>query len=629
MWHGLLQNLAIVALFISAAGNAQDWLPRRRRLTRHILFGTLLAAGTIASMLTPVQLEPGLFVDLRSSLLTISSFFGGPLSGLITALLTVAVRIYLGGSGAFAGSLSILLSGAIGISGRFILRRRSTKWGHLPILALAASVAPLVGLLIAPLSKDADLFWEVALPLFVMNFITTLLAAAALQKARQASEERNLLKAALNQAPDYLYVKDRQSRFVETSRLVAASNGFSSSDQLHGLTDLDLTDDAHAGDLFNQEQAILSSGEPMVDYAERLVGADGKERWFVTSKIPVKNADGEVIGLSGLTRDVTERHQLDVELQASRNQLAYALQEMSDGLAMFDSNGILVFCNDQYRDAFPRTSALRKPGVPFREILAMVAATREQTGIPDHRADQWVDEVAQSLLTDGEQEVKLFDGRWIRIRTRRTSEGSAMVVTSDVTTIKEAEATLQVMTDQLKVLATTDGLTGLVNRRGFDQALDRELSRSIRNATAFSLLLADVDLFKKFNDQYGHPAGDECLRSVSRALQSGARRPSDTVARYGGEEFVAILPETDEDGAYVVAENLRAKIQKMAIPHAQSPAGVVTISVGLTTLKPGESMAAADLLTRADEALYDAKYAGRNRVMGWRRRYAGGASAGA
>jgi diguanylate cyclase (GGDEF)-like protein len=204
-----------------------------------------------------------------------------------------------------------------------------------------------------------------------------------------------------------------------------------------------------------------------------------------------------------------------------------------------------------------------------------------------------------------------------------------MVVTSDVTTIKEAEATLQVMTDQLKVLATTDGLTGLVNRRGFDQALDRELSRSIRNATAFSLLLADVDLFKKFNDQYGHPAGDECLRSVSRALQSGARRPSDTVARYGGEEFVAILPETDEDGAYVVAENLRAKIQKMAIPHAQSPAGVVTISVGLTTLKLGESMAAADLLTRADEALYDAKYAGRNRVMGWRRRYAGGASAGA
>ncbi|TIT46044.1 MAG: GGDEF domain-containing protein, partial [Mesorhizobium sp.] len=140
-----------------------------------------------------------------------------------------------------------------------------------------------------------------------------------------------------------------------------------------------------------------------------------------------------------------------------------------------------------------------------------------------------------------------------------------------------------------------------------------------RNAMPLSLLIIDVDWFKRFNDYYGHPAGDECLRVVSRCIEAAARRPADAAARYGGEEFALILPETDARGAFVIAENLRSKVRDLALGHAGSEKGIVTVSIGVGTFDAGgAAMEIADLLNRADEALYGAKAAGRDRVHGWR-----------
>jgi len=162
--------------------------------------------------------------------------------------------------------------------------------------------------------------------------------------------------------------------------------------------------------------------------------------------------------------------------------------------------------------------------------------------------------------------------------------------------------------------AVRDKLTGIPNRRSFDTALEREWRRAQRLKVPISLLMIDVDMFKKFNDRYGHQAGDDCLAMVARALVSGPRRAGDLVARYGGEEFVVLLFHTPVDDALGIGERLRQAVQALGIPHEQGPAGVVTISVGGATCIPEQDGLPETLLRAADKALYQAKADGRNRV---------------
>lgn len=177
----------------------------------------------------------------------------------------------------------------------------------------------------------------------------------------------------------------------------------------------------------------------------------------------------------------------------------------------------------------------------------------------------------------------------------------------DMTVQKEAQI-------QLEQLAAKDALTGLANRRAFDARLASEWRRAQRSGHVLSVIMVDVDHFKAYNDTYGHPQGDACLRSVASVLAGVAARTGDMAARYGGEEFVVVLPDTNEAGARVVAERIRAAIVAMQIPHVGSSAAeVVTVSLGVATADPARLSASA-LLMAADQALYSAKRQGRNRV---------------
>ncbi len=174
------------------------------------------------------------------------------------------------------------------------------------------------------------------------------------------------------------------------------------------------------------------------------------------------------------------------------------------------------------------------------------------------------------------------------------------------------------MEAELAVLATTDGLTGLANRRAFDRRIETEWLRASRDGTSLSLLLIDVDQFKAYNDVYGHQAGDECLRQIAKILSDNVNRPGDLVARYGGEEIVVLLPDTAEAGAAAVAENLRQKVEAARLRHdANPPNFILTISIGAVTRSPSRErsrMIPADLVSLADKALYRAKQSGRNCV---------------
>lgn len=176
--------------------------------------------------------------------------------------------------------------------------------------------------------------------------------------------------------------------------------------------------------------------------------------------------------------------------------------------------------------------------------------------------------------------------------------------------------TLKRQTDELRRLSTVDSLTGVGNRRVFDATLGHEWSRSSRRATPLTLILLDIDHFKRFNDHYGHPAGDVCLAEVAAALRDQVHRPGDFLARYGGEEFAVVLPDTDPEGGFRFAERLCEAVRALHMPHAHAPnSGRVTVSLGVATAVPEAGQSPAALLAAADRALYAAKAAGRDRAM--------------
>jgi diguanylate cyclase (GGDEF)-like protein len=174
---------------------------------------------------------------------------------------------------------------------------------------------------------------------------------------------------------------------------------------------------------------------------------------------------------------------------------------------------------------------------------------------------------------------------------------------------------LQLLNQKLEQLSTTDGLTGLANRRHFDEVLELEWARANRTQQPITLAILDIDWFKLYNDHYGHQAGDECLRRVSAALRANICRKGDLVARYGGEEFVFIAPGMDNQDALKISEIIREEIKALKIPHAMSVFDCVTVSIGVTSLSPQHSQNADFLIKVADEALYEAKNQGRNRTV--------------
>jgi diguanylate cyclase (GGDEF)-like protein len=164
--------------------------------------------------------------------------------------------------------------------------------------------------------------------------------------------------------------------------------------------------------------------------------------------------------------------------------------------------------------------------------------------------------------------------------------------------------------------AAHDGLTGLFNRRSFDIKLEEEFRRARRQSAMLGLVMIDVDNFKAYNDRYGHPAGDACLRSVSAAIEGEIKRPADGVARYGGEEFAVLLPNTDEAGAFEVAERIRLAVKRLGLEHTDSRDKCVTISAGVASLAAGAPASTSGALVQlADRALYAAKQGGRDVVM--------------
>ena len=302
------------------------------------------------------------------------------------------------------------------------------------------------------------------------------------------------------------------------------------------------------------------------------------------------------------------------EAQQARQLLQDAIESLPEGFALFDADDRLVVCNAQYRRLYPISAPMIVPGSTFEQIARygvergqyLDAVGNEEAWLAQRVADHQA--AIQSVLQH------LTDGRWVQADERRTPQGGIAGVRTDVTQLVRKEQELAAANAKLALLSTTDGVTGIGNRRRFDDRVATEWMRCGRHGLPLTVILIDIDHFKLYNDHYGHLAGDECLRRVAQLLQATIRRADEVAARYGGEEFVLLLPDVPLPEAMTVAQRCMDNLRDAALAHPRSPtAPIITFSMGIASVVPRPEAGSDTLVQAADAALYRAKYGGRNR----------------
>jgi diguanylate cyclase (GGDEF)-like protein/PAS domain S-box-containing protein len=309
-------------------------------------------------------------------------------------------------------------------------------------------------------------------------------------------------------------------------------------------------------------------------------------------------------------RQLQERQRLASELEAQEADFRLLAEESSDMVTRIGmdehiqyvspSSVRVVGWRPEQLMGTPALAGVNAEDLP--RVEAMVAALKRGDGADArivyrsrHRekAEVWIESTLRVTRSHGTGEIT-----------------GVVAISRDMTEHKDLE-------QKLASLASLDGLTGIANRRHFDEHLEREWARARRDGTALSLLLIDVDHFKKYNDRYGHQAGDACLKSVAQTLAAQARRPADVAARYGGEEFVLLLPDTDRAGCELIGMRIRDCLAVLGIDHELNlPSHKLTVSVGgATTACQDTKASSSSLIEAADRALYSAKDAGRDRLV--------------
>jgi len=320
---------------------------------------------------------------------------------------------------------------------------------------------------------------------------------------------------------------------------------------------------------------------------------------------------------AALGRCAEHEHGRELVVQTARRErdlLVSALDQLPIGIAVFDRRDQPVLRNRHLERLLPGLDEAQRAAPGHQELLhherrlGVVPQTGHEAAQHADGSDQQDDAHVQSIL------LQYPGDRWIQGLVARSDRGRTVVARADVTALARAQHQATKANEKLSHQSATDGLTGITNRRRFDEILATEWLRAARSGSCLSLLMVDIDHFKRFNDHYGHVTGDECLRQVAQLLHDCVRRAGEVVARYGGEEFVILLPTAEVAQAEELAQRCLEGIARLALPHASSPtADHLTFSIGIAHVFPSASHDPVSLVSAADAAMYRAKMAGRAR----------------
>lgn len=352
-----------------------------------------------------------------------------------------------------------------------------------------------------------------------------------------------------------------------------------------------------------------------IEYEES-IPFDGKMTDWITRLTPIKNKEGKVVRIIGASNYITPLKQALQQAKEERDFVYQLISTLSAPIFYTDCNLYIAGHNHAFYKLFADET---KTGLIGKSIFDLIdpenaEAVKEQFALhKDNHTDSFVIEADMLLPARG------IVPMWIQCAPYEKEDHACAGMIAALTDISEKEIRLR----ELSELAIKDALTGLYNRRGFKELAHREWSDALRNCTSGSILMIDIDHFKIFNDTYGHPAGDEVLRKVAEAVKFSARRPHDIAARYGGEEFILFLGSTKGSGALTVAQRIQEAVKSLEIPNRNSPvAPIISVSIGIASIEAlnwrctdGESQEIEALIQKADQLLYKAKEAGRNRIM--------------
>lgn len=430
-------------------------------------------------------------------------------------------------------------------------------------------------------------------------------------QANLSASERQLRLLAEN-STDMILVVRSDGRRVYASPACRTLLGWEPEEMLKIST----TEAVHPDDIGFLDDRRAHGDDRPATYAYRMRRKEGDYVWVESVSRPLPSEPGRPLERLVVVRDIDQRVAAEGRLRESEMRHRLLAENGADMVFQMNRELVRQYVSPACREIL---------GCAPEEMIGKKAFGSVHPDDAPH-----VGSVFQSVLSGRSERAVVVNrmrhrnGSWIwveaQLRTLRDPETGAPsgIIGSlrDISMRKAAEDQLEEANKRLEALAGQDGLTGLANRRTFDDALAREHRRALRDKNRLAMIMIDVDWFKAFNDRYGHPAGDECLKQVSRTIENTLLRPGDIVARYGGEEFAVLLPNTDEKGAAVMAERIRRAVLALAIQHDASPAGVATISAGVATWGPGDLDLGLDALMRdADRALYRAKNNGRNVVV--------------
>jgi diguanylate cyclase (GGDEF)-like protein/PAS domain S-box-containing protein len=425
------------------------------------------------------------------------------------------------------------------------------------------------------------------------------LAQAALKRSEQRFRD---VSAAVG---EYIWETDASDVFTFVTDDVATVLGYAPADLL-GRTPALLIAADQADDFLRWRADVYDRREPFSKVELRCATSDGRTVWLQSSGVPYFDDEGAFCGYRGADMDISDRKTAEDAIKASERKLRALAESVYDAIVMIDGRGRVSFWNPAAERLFGYSEQEASGRVVTELITPPELRDKTLTALRELAGGNGT----TSLGTLQETEAVRKDGTRLPVERsvsgfRLGGEWYAVAAIRDITERKATEA-------RLLELATTDGLTGLFNRRRFMELAEAELGRARRYRRPMTMLMMDIDHFKRVNDTHGHDVGDEVLRELARVSRAALREP-DILGRLGGEEFGVLLPETADGPALEVAERLRRAIENTPIATAAGELRI-TVSIGAAASDTdGESV--AGLLKRADVALYEAKQAGRNRVV--------------